>query len=821
MFRLLSHQGMEGRGPGTPLWVQVLRTACAAACALVVFAADGYQKPPKAVMDVLNAPDTPQVSLSPAKTHIVMSSVVRNPSIADISRPMLRLAGLRIDPASNGQHLVSYTSGLAVKSLTDMKESKVATPAGVRISGIEWSPDGSMAAFLNATDRGTELWLVEIATGKSRKVAGVAVNSALGDALAWMPDNKTLVVATVPAGRGAAPVKPETPAGPRIQQSLGTAGATWTFQDMLSSPHDEALFDYYCTRQLVKLDVASGKTTPIGKPGLHFGVQPSPAGQHLLVSTAHRPYSYLLPYAMFAREVEVWDTGGRMVEKVASLALAEKIPVEGVQTGPRMTNWRPADPATLVWVEAMDGGNPKEKVPHRDRLVMKRIGSAGEPTELARIEHRVQGGGFQSQAMQWLPDGRLLVSEFERNRRWTRTFLVEPGKPGQKQIFSRNSQDRYRDKGAPVLNMRADGTRVVAADGNTMLLRGDGASPKGDRPFVDRFSLDTLQSERLFESDPGKYQELAGDLGGGRLLIRSESATEPPNYFIRDAAGKLTAVTTFPDPAPQLRKIKKQLVTYKRADGVPLSFTLYLPPDYKEGTRMPTVVWAYPREFGDADTAGQVSGSTNRFSNMVGASHLYYLLAGYVVLDNATMPVIGDTETMNNTYLEQIVASAKAAIDKAVEMGVTDRDRVGVGGHSYGGFMTANLLAHSDLFRAGAARSGAYNRTLTPFGFQSERRTLWEAPDTYLRMSPFMHANKIKEPILLIHGEADNNTGTYPIQSERMYQAIRGNGGTVRLVFLPHESHGYSAQESIEHTLYEMISWFDQYVKNAPQRASD
>jgi hypothetical protein len=480
---------------------------CALFGGALLFAADSYQKPPKAVMDVLTAPGTPAVLLSPAKTHLMMSTVVRNPSIADISRPMLRLAGLRIDPASNGPHLVSYTVGLSVKPLSGGSEVKVAAPTGARIFGTEWSHDGAMAAFLNATDKGAELWLVEIATGKSRKVPGIAVNAALGDALSWMPDNRTLMVATVPAGRGAAPVKPETPAGPRIQQSLGTAGATWTFQDMLSSPHDEALFDYYCTRQLVSLDVVTGKATPIGKPGLHFGVQPSPSGKHLLVTTAHRPYSYLLPYQMFAREVEVWDASGRSVEKVASLPLAEKIPVEGVQTGPRMANWRPSEPATLIWVEAMDGGNPKEKVPHRDRLLMKRVGAAGEPAEVARIEHRIQGGGFQSPAMQWLADGRLLVSEFERSRRWTRTFLVDPAKPGAKQIFSRNSQDRYRDKGAPVATVRTDGSRVVMSDGASILLRGDGASPKGDRPFVDRFSLETLESQRLFESDPSKYQE--------------------------------------------------------------------------------------------------------------------------------------------------------------------------------------------------------------------------------------------------------------------------------------------------------------------------
>ncbi|PWT80768.1 MAG: hypothetical protein C5B44_04860, partial [Acidobacteria bacterium] len=379
------------------------------------------------------------------------------------------------------------------------------------------------------------------------------------------------------------------------------------------------------------------------------------------------------------------------------------------------------------------------------------------------------------------------------------------------------------------------GQRALLQNGDSIYLNGTGASPEGDRPFLDRFSLQTLKSERLFRSDANSYESVVGLLSedGKQFVTRRESPTDPPNYFVRGSADAAAAgasmgdgaatsasrpLTQYPDPTPQLKGIKKQLVTYKRADGVQCSFTLYLPPNYKEGTRLPTVVWAYPLEFNDASTAGQVTGSTQRFTQILGPSHLFFLLEGYAVLDNATMPVVGDPETVNNTYVEQIVISAKAAIDKAVEMGVTDRDRVGVGGHSYGAFMTANLLAHSDLFRAGIARSGAYNRTLTPFGFQNERRTLWEAPDLYIKVSPFMNANKIKAPILMIHGEADDNTGTFPIQSERMYQALRGNGATVRLVMLPLEAHGYSGRESIEHVLYEMISWFDKYVKNAPPR---
>jgi len=414
-----------------------------------------------------------------------------------------------------------------------------------------------------------------------------------------------------------------------------------------------------------------------------------------------------------------------------------------------------------------------------------------------------------------------LVRDYDRDRRWTRTFLIDINQPGQtpKLIWERSIRERYKDPGSPMMRTLANGKRIMRQSGDSIFLVGAGASQKGGFPFLDRYDLKTGKSERVFQCADGSYEVAFALLSddGKRFLTRFESPSDPPNIFVRSVgSGEKTALTHFPDPAPQLRGITKQLVTYKRADGVQLSFTLYLPPNYKQGERLPTIVWAYPLEFNDAGTAGQVTGSPYRFTTISGISHLFLVTQGYAVLDNATMPVIGDPETMNNTYVEQIVASAKAAIDKATEMGVTDPNRVGVGGHSYGAFMTANLLAHSDLFRAGVARSGAYNRTLTPFGFQSERRTIWEAPEMYIKVSPFMQADKIKRPILLIHGMADDNSGTFPIQSERMYQAIKGNGGIVRYVQLPYEAHGYLARESTEHTLWEMVNWFDKWVKNAP-----
>jgi dipeptidyl aminopeptidase/acylaminoacyl peptidase len=781
-------------------------------------AQQGYKKPPREVLDILSAPVTPITSISPTRDTMLLSTGLRYPPIADLAQPMLRLAGLRINPNTNGPHRFQYAVALSLKRIGDGSETKIDLPPGAKIGAPQWSVDGKHFAFTNTTPSGIELWVGDSANGKIRKLKAVAINATQGNGVQWMPDSRTLLVQLVPAKRPAAPEPASVPREPNWQESSGKSGPVRTFQDLLKTPYDEALFEYYSTAQLAMVDTGSGKITAVGQPSIFQSVDAAPDGQYILLARTKRPFSYLYPDSAFPREVEVWDIKGRLVHKLASLPLQDQVPIDGVATGPRNYRWRPTEPASLVWVEALDGGNPKTKVPHRDRVLMLKAPFSGSPTELTKTEHRFGGAQWGEK------DGLVFVSDFDRDRRWVRTVMMNADKPAEtpRLVWSRSSQDRYGDPGTPITRLLPNGERVMLQTGDWIYLSGAGASAEGDRPFLDRFNLQTLKAERLFRSDATSYESVLALLSndGKQFITRRESPTEPPNYYLRTVGENLgKALTQYPDPSPNLRGIKKQLVSYKRADGVQCSFTLYLPPGYKEGTRLPTVVWAYPLEFNDPSTAGQVTGSTQRFTQIVGPSHLFFLLHGYAVLDNATMPVVGEPETVNNTYVEQIVMSAKAAIDKATELGVTDPERVGVGGHSYGAFMTANLLAHSDLFRSGIARSGAYNRTLTPFGFQNERRTIWEAPELYIKVSPFMVANRINEPILFIHGEADDNTGTFPIQSDRMFQAVRGNGGTVRLVTLPLEAHGYAGRETIEHVLYEMINWFDKYVKNAPPRS--
>jgi dipeptidyl aminopeptidase/acylaminoacyl peptidase len=803
------------------------------ACGWAMPAAETWQKPPQAVLDALNAPSTPTLSISPARNYALQVRPVRYPPIAELSQPMLRLAGQRINPKTNGLHNTTFNSSLTLRKLPEGTEIPVQLPPNPKLSAGRFSPDGTHFAFTNTTATGIELWVGDTATGKTRRVEGVRINGVMatagggrggggggGGPVQWLPDGKGLLVMTVKPARGPAPAESAVPEGPHVQESLGGAAPVVTHEDMIQNPHDEDLWEYYTTSQLATVDLATGKATPIGKAGIVESAHPSPDGKHILVTTIHRPFSYLHQYRAFPKEVEIWDRAGKLEHKVASQPLEDKVPINGVAVGPRSIEWRPSAPATLVWVEALDGGDLKNAVPNRDRIMALTAPFTGDAKEIFKTEQRFGGMQFAAKG------GLTLVSDSERRTRRVRTFQIDFDNPGTapKLIWSRNSQDRYNDPGTRVTVPLPNGQSGILVDGDNVYLEGVGASAKGDHPFLDRFNLTTKKSERLFQSDDDHYETVVAllDEHASKILTRRESPTEPPNYFVHTTDGKVARVTNYPDPQPIFRKVTKQLVTYKRPDGVPLSFELYLPPDYKPGTKLPTIIWAYPREFGDADTAGQVSGSTKRFTEVSGYSQIFHVLDGYAVLDNAAMPVVGaDPDAVNNSYIEQVVADAKAAIDKAAEMGVTDPNRVGVGGHSYGGFMTSNLLAHSSLFKAGVAESGAHNRTLTPFGFQSERRTIWQAPDVYLKMSPFMYADKIKTPLLLIHGEADDNDGTFPIQSDRMYQAVRGNGGIVRLVFLPNEAHGYRAKETIEHVLWEKFTWFNKYVKNANASTSN
>jgi dipeptidyl aminopeptidase/acylaminoacyl peptidase len=801
--------------------VRLALLALAIVPTLAAQTAGTYLLPPKNVVAAFDAPLLPEAILSPSRKLIALTSRRGQPTIAALSQPMLRLAGARINPKTFGAHRAGLVYAIQLKSIASGSAIDVTMPPNASISNIEFSPDGSKLAFLNTKSDGIELWVARVATGKATLLSS-HVNSTTGDPFDWMPDNTTILCKLVPSGRGSVPREEQVPTGPNVQENAGKTAQAATYEDMIRTAHDEALFEYYFTSQLALINTATNAKSLLPHPAVFSAVSPSPNGALILVTKIKRPYSHLIPMGGFPAAVEVLDRNGAVVKQLAERPSLEGTPLTGVEPGPRAHHWRLDQPATIVWTEALDGGDPKNKVPFRDKVMSLAAPFTGTPAELGKTEWRSGGVLFTEK-------GVALLSEFDRLTRRTRTWIVEAGAEPKK-LWDRKQDAAYDNPGTPVTRPDGNDTRgfggrgdgLVIQSGDFIYLAGQGASKEGDRPFFDRLNLKTLASERLFRSAADVYENVIAPLGddGKTLLTRYETPKDAPNYYVRDlGTNNRRAVTAFTDPQPQLRGVEHQYVTYKRKDGVTMSATLYLPPGYRKGDRLPVIMWAYPREFGDADTASQVTGSPNRFTIVSGYSHLFLLLSGYAIFDNPTMPIIGAGETANDTYVDQLVSSAEAAIDKVVEMGVGDRYRIGVGGHSYGAFMTANLLAHSRLFRAGFAESGAYNRSLTPFGFQSERRTFWEVPDLYAKMSPFWYADKIKDPILLMHGEADDNSGTFPIQSERFYMALKGHGATVRYVTLPNEAHGYAGRETLLDVLAERINWFDKYVKNAGARA--
>ena len=811
-------------------------TFCLVAALAASASAAGYDQPPKAILDVMRAPSPPSAHVSPTQDTILLVSQQDYPPLSRVATPFLRLAGARIEPGNHSKHDTPGGYGIrpCIRSfelvrIADGVRTAVQLPVAACPESPTWSADGKQFAFANVVSTSVELWIGDARSGKVRQVPGVRLNPMFGSELQWMPDQKTLLVKLVPGNLGAPPPKPLVPAGPSIQETGGAQGQSSTYEnrDTLGSGHDEDLFDYYAASQLALVDAASSAITLLGTVGLYDTLESAPDGRHLLVSAIHKPYSYVTTHDRFPRTVEVWDTANRdrpAVQTIAKLALADRVPIHGVALGPRDFFWRPTEPATLLWAEALDGGDWNVKVPARDKVMMQKAPFTSAAVELTRTEQRLQG-------ISWSERPEIaLVHEYDHNRHWRRAVLFNADQPQQtpRVLWDLSSEEKYANPGQPVHRQQANGFWLVRVEGDSIYLAGTGSSPDGDRPFLDRLDLKTKKSERLFRSDKESYERFLSFRGVDprSFLTWHQSVNEPPNAYLRTLgaaqqapaseavfASSRVAVTQIADPTPAVRAIKKRLVKYKRADGLDLSFTLYTPPGYQEGTRVPTILYAYPRDYADASKAAQVTGSQATFTRL--RNYRLLLLAGYAIIDNASFPIIGDPKKAYDTYLEQLVADAKAAVDEVVRLGVADPKRIGVTGHSHGALMTVNLLAHSDLFRAGVATSGSYNKTLTPFGFQNERRSVWEAPEVYRKASPFFFVDKLKTPLLIIHGADDANPGTTPLQASKLYEALRGNGGTSRLVMLPHEPHWYSAMESNEQLLFELVGWFDKYVKGA------
>ena len=782
-----------------------------------VSAQSTYQTPPAAIADLVNAPSTPAVTFSKDGSFMLLLERTESPSIEDLAQPELRIAGLRINPSTSGPSRAGGYINLKIKKTATGEEIQVTgLPSPAKMSGFTFSMDERYLAFTQTEAKGISLWVVDLSTYTAKAVTGPILNQVLGNSMAWLADNSLLIKAVNPA-RGKVPSAPVAPAGPTIQETSGKAAPSRTYQDLLANPHDEALFAYFMDSQLmhIKLD---GSSTAVGKPAMIKSMLLSPDKNYLLVESIQKPFSYLVPADRFPYTVEIWSSQGAVLKTLAQLPLDEVRPTgfDATVSGIRNVNWRADAPATLYWAEAQDKGDPKIKVAERDIVFTLMAPFTGDKQKLVGTAMRFGG-------ISWSDDNFALLSERWSASRTEKVSVFQPGNPGQapRTIIERSSDDLYNDPGSPLLMDNAYGRKVLHRNGELVFMTSEGGSPEGSMPFLSTFNTSTKEQKILWRSQAPYYERVTKvlDKEGSLLITLKESTDMSPNYWLVNTKKRVAPkqITAFADPYPTLKGIKKQLITYPRKDGLNLSAVLYTPEGYdpsRDG-RLPVVMWAYPREYKSAADAAQVRGSKYTFTRLSWGSPLYWVTRGYAIMDQTEMPIVGEGELEpNDFFIEQLVANAEAAINKVVEMGVGDRSRIAVGGHSYGAFMTANLLSHTQLFAAGIARSGAYNRTLTPFGFQYEQRSYWEAPEVYFNMSPFSFADQVKTPILLIHGEADNNSGTFPIQSERYYNALKGHGATTRLVLLPHESHGYAAKESILHTLWEMDSWLEKYVKN-------
>ena len=779
---------------------------------------DGYKMPPKEIADLLLAKPTPNVNIDSKGEWMLFTESNSYPSVAELALPELRIAGLRIDPDNFAPSRQNFINNLYLKNISSGKEIKITgLPANLSASGVSWSPNDKKIAFTNTTTDRVDLYVVDVSTQKAMKINKQALNVVLGGSYAWVDDNTLLYRITIKPAMAASP-KPLMPKGPAVQENIGKVAPSRTYEDLIRSPYDEQLFEFYTTSQLVKN--VNGMETKIGSPAIYGSINLSPDKKYLVIRELKKPFSYLVPAFGFPSVVSIRDMNGKTIKLLADLPSSELAPsgFDNVQNVPRGFDWRDDEPATVVWSQPLDSGMIKNKMDYHDAVYSLAAPFTGQPKELLKTQMRYRG-------IQWGDATLALVNEGLSGKQATRVSVFNPSSGKMEKIIERNTTDAYSNPGFPVTEKNQFGRDVIKRVGSSKILMNNttGSSPNGDLPFLALFDLDAKKTEILWRSDEQHFESVVKVIDPDKLVIitRRESETEMPNYWRKNLKLKMAdqQLTHFNNPYPQLEGVSKEKIKYKRADGVDLTGDLYLPKGYdaKQDGKLPVFIWAYPAEYNSAADAAQIRGSQHRFTLINWASPVFWVTQGYAVLNNAEMPIVStDKEKKpNDNFIDQLRMNAEAAINKLDDMGVGDRNRVAVGGHSYGAFMTANLLAHTNLFKAGIARSGAYNRSLTPFGFQNEDRTYWDDPKLYFDMSPFSYANKIKTPLLLVHGEMDDNPGTFPIQSERMYNAIKGFGGTVRYVVLPYEAHGYRGKENLLHMLYEMNGWMDKYVKNA------
>ena len=779
-----------------------------------------YQKPPKDILNLVEFDRPPSVVFDDNKNFMLFLFRNNYKSIAELSVKELRLGGLRIDPITNIGSRVTYYNNIKIRPLKDKKSEIIQVkglPENPKLSNITWSPDQKRIALTNTTKNGVELWLLELEKGSAIKLTEANLNSNIGEVINWFSNSKSMLIKMVSKNRKPLIDMSKTvPDGPTISTNFGQKAQNRTYQDLLKNKSDEYNFEQLTTSVIYKVSI-NGSVQKWMDDGMYRSISFSPNGDYVMISKINKPFSYLVTYSRFPIETNIYNKDGKFVSNLLNVPLIEELPKGrmSVRTGKRSFSWRHDKEASLIYVSALDSGDPSSIVDFRDAVFELNYPFSGQGKCILKTINRFSG-------IDWGKKNVAIAYDYWWDTRNRKSYLFDPSNPEFEPVIisDRNYQDIYSDPGTFIKSRNEFNRSVLNIYYGNIYLRGQGFTDQGQFPFIDKFSIKKLKKTRVYQSSYSDKMEsiIDFDPAKNQIIITIESPNIYPNYFNKNIISKkLEKLTYIKNPFPSFKNINKKKIIYQRNDGVELSGILYLPLNYSEvkKEKMPMILWAYPREYKDRQSASQNNKNSNEFTYPYYGSVVYWVTKGYVVLDDASFPIIGEDENEpNDNFRNQLVANAEAAIDAVDKMGYIDRNRVAVGGHSYGAFMVANLLSHSNLFAAGIARSGAYNRTLTPFGFQSEERSYWEAPNVYYTMSPFMHADKMKTPLLLIHGEEDNNSGTYPMQSERYFNALKGLGATVRLVMLPKESHGYRSKESIHHILWEQDQWLDKYVKN-------
>ena len=779
-----------------------------------------YQKPSATILALADYERAPSVSMDSKKEYILFTYRNTYKTLDDLNQEEMRLGGLRINPITNISSSVTYIKNLKIRKINDKTETQITgLPENPKITNISWSPNEKKIAFTNTVATGVELWVIDVVSASAKRLTTANLNANLGSPYNWMKDNETLLINVLPKNRPALiDSKKDLPKGPTVSSSDGSKSQNRTYPDLLKNKTDETNFETLMSSELYKVSL-TGKLDFFKASDLYAGESISPDGNYVMMTTIQKPFSYIVPYSRFPLKTVVYDATGKEIKTVNDIPLNEVIPkgFSSVRKGKRDMSWRADKPATLAYVVALDEGDQAQKADYRDELFSWDAPFSSEPKSLLKTQQRFNG-------VIWGNEITAIATDEWYDTRNTKTYLINPSNPSQapKIISDRNSQDIYSDPGNFETKRNEYNRYVLAIENNNAYLIGDGFTKEGQFPFIDEYNMNTLKSKRLYTSAfKDKKEELLSieDFKKGDVLVQIQSKNEFPNYYFRNLKSKkLTQLTNFKNPFESIKNVYKEVIKYKRKDGVDLSGTLYLPDGYdrtKKTEKLPLLIWAYPEEFKDKNSAGQNKQNPNEFTFPYYGSFVYWVTKGYAVLDDASFPIIGEgTTEPNDTFMTQLVDDAAAAIDAVDKLGYINRKKCAIGGHSYGAFMTANLLTHSNLFACGIARSGAYNRTLTPFGFQSEQRNYWDIPTIYNEMSPFMNADKMKTPLLLVHGDADNNPGTFTLQSERYFQALKNLGAPVRLVLLPKEAHSYVAKENILHLLWEQDQFLEKYLKN-------